>query len=545
MTALQEADAVRRFWQKDPTLWKSDVASAEAITGFMGWLESPHSMVARIGQMHGFKRDLMKAGFTHILLMGMGGSSLAPLIFERSYGDSEGFKLVVLDSTDPGAVLMAERRVPLETTLFIVASKSGSTAEPNAFMDYFYGRVKEIKGDMTGQHFIAITDPETKMNMIAEERMFRRVIHNWAEIGGRYSALSYFGLLPATLAGLDVEEMMYRATDMLGACGPNERVQDNPGFSLGAAIGELALQGRDKLTFLVPEKFETLGLWLEQLIAESTGKEGKGILPIATERIGDLASYEDDRVFVNIRVATEGSADQDRFVDAAHKAGHPVITLDMASPLDLCSEFFRWEVATAVAGMVLGINPFDQPNVQESKDITNRILGEVEAKGMLPETAPDLEDGSVQVFGEVQGPDAASVLWDFVKMGKAGDYVAFMAYLTETEETEEALQDLRTLVRDRTKLATTLGYGPRFLHSTGQYHKGGPDTGLFVQITADHQEDAPIPGKPYTFGVFCDAQAAGDLEALRAHGRRTIRLNIKGNAAEGLRSLVSKLEGAM
>jgi transaldolase / glucose-6-phosphate isomerase len=544
IAAMVRDQFTARLWDGDPALWTSDPKAQASVRNGLGWLRVADEMAGRLDDLHQFTRDVRAAGFRHVVHMGMGGSSLAPLVFQRTFPVGEGaLPLVVLDTTDPATILAVERSVSLAETLFIVASKSGTTAEPLAFGEYFYRKVRALKGARTGENFVAITDPDTPLAAAGAERGYRRVFPNFSDIGGRYSALSYFGLVPAALMGVDVASIVDRARQMARACGPEVPVRQNPGVSLGVAMGELARRGRDKVTLIVEPRVATLGLWLEQLIAESTGKAGAGILPVATEPLGDAAEYGEDRLLAYLRLGPDDGLA--RGVDMLRRAGHPVVTIEMDDPLGLGGEFFRWELATATAGAILGINAFDQPNVQESKDNTDRLLDLVRTTGRLPEEAPALVEGGLALYGERVEATAAGTLAGFFGQARPGDYVALTAYLTETPETDRALQVFRALIRTRTRLATTLGYGPRYLHSTGQYHKGGPNTGLFIQLTVDDREDAPVPGSPYSFGVFKRAQALGDLEALRRHGRRVLRIHLGSDAAGGLGPLGDALRIAL
>ncbi len=524
---LEKRRFVERLWAKDPRLWKEDPEAQEVIRNALGWLDVVEIMAARYPDLQLFAREVREAGFTHVVHLGMGGSSLAPLLFQRSFPVAEGgLPLIVVDTTDPSTIREVEQRIPLETTLFIVATKSGTTAETLALRDYFYARVKEIKGKKAGDHFVAITDPGSPLVDQARRMKFRRVFKNFPDIGGRYSALSYFGLVPAALMGIDVGELLARAARMVHETKVHTRVEENPAVLLGAALGALALEGRDKATFITSPRLESFAMWLEQLLAESTGKEGKGILPVALEPVGSPEVYGDDRVFVYIRLEGDEDAQLEARVQALSKAGHPVITLEVKDLLDIGQEFFRWEVATATAGALLGINPFDQPNVQESKDNTNRLLQQVAETGTLPEESPILKEGHLTFYGDISAEGAEALIRAFLNQAQPGFYFALQAYLTEREDIHALLQEIRVRVRDAHRLATTLGYGPRFLHSTGQYHKGGPNTGLFLQITVEEPEDMPIPDRSYTFGTFKRAQALGDLEALRKHGRRVIRVHL-------------------
>jgi len=456
-----------------------------------------------------------------------------------------GLPLSVLDTTDPATILQLEKSLPLEKTLFIVASKSGTTAEPLAFADYFYAKLQDKLGKWAGDNFVAITDPNTPLVEMAKQRSYRRIFYNFADIGGRYSALSYFGLLPSALTGLDVAELLERALRMEHACASFVAASKNPGISLGAALGLLAKRGLNKVTFLTPQSIAPFGMWLEQLLAESTGKEGTGLLPVAGEPLGSPAVYGDDRVFVYLRLAEEVDQKLEKGTQALRDAGHPLITIRMDDHLDLGQEFFRWEIATATAGALLGINAFDQPNVQESKDNTNHLLDVETRKGGLPELDPLLVEGPLRLYFPETASTAAETLSRFLSRAQPGNYFALLAYLTESPYSEKSLQNIRLQVRDRFKLATTVGYGPRFLHSTGQFHKGGPNTGLFLQITADNKEDAPIPGAAYTFGELKQAQAAGDFQALQKHKRQVGRIHLSGGIDQGLEALQSAMRKAL
>lgn len=542
LSVLEEDRFAARLWRKDPSLWKRDDRDQKVIKNALGWLHVAEKMEENAQELGDFLAEVQDAGFRQVVHMGMGGSSLAPLAFQRTFAPSGGgLPLTVLDTTDPTTILGIERSLPLAETLFIVASKSGTTAEPLAFGDYFYAKLKALKGDQAGENMVSITDPGTPLVALSQERNFRKVFLNFADIGGRYSALSYFGLVPAALMGVDVRDLLLRALRMEHACACCVPTAENPGVLLGAAMGELALRGRDKVTFLIPEAVTTLGMWLEQLLAESTGKEGSGLVPVAGEPLGEPAAYGDDRLFVHVRLKGKPDDEQERDVMALREAGHPTVTIQMDDLLDLGQEFFRWETATATAGAILGIDAFDQPNVQESKDNTNRLLAAVREKGQLPEEKPALVEEPLSLYVEDAAPTVAETLAQFLDQGRPGDYVALMAYLTENARTEEALQAIRLQVRDKLHLATTLGYGPRFLHSTGQLHKGGPNTGLFLQLTADDAEDADVPGQPYTFGVMKRAQAQGDLEALRKHNRRVMRVHLGSNTLDGLKHFAEAL----
>ncbi|MCC3154401.1 bifunctional transaldolase/phosoglucose isomerase [Hymenobacter sp. BT770] len=540
---LNDKNFTAGFWDKKADLWVQDEAGQHSIRSYMGWLRVAETMVGRVPEIEQFVHEIKAAGFKHVVVMGMGGSTMAPIVFKAAFEQGpNGLPMSVLDTTDPGTVRQIEASVPLAETLFIVASKSGTTAEPLAFGDYFYAKLKELKGDKAGENFVAITDPGSKFVTDATAAGYRRIFLNFPEVGGRFSALSYFGLVPAALYGLPIGELLERAILMMRACGAYGAVETNPGLELGAALGVLAEQGRDKLTLVVPDSLADLGLWLEQLIAESTGKEGKGILPVAGEPLGDVSIYGNDRVFVYVGYEGQADADNTARLQQLQQAGHPVITILMKDALDLGQEFYRWEVATAVASAVFGINPFDQPNVQAAKTATDGLMKVVEEQGSLPEKSqPVASENGVSYYSAVSGSNASEVLKAFFAQVRPGDFLCLQAYLTETPAVSECLQELRRRVQQALHIATTSGYGPRFLHSTGQYHKGGPDTGLFVQFTDDNPQDLALPGRSYTFGTFKNAQALGDLEALQSYNRRTLRVHLGKDAEAGLKAMLAAL----
>ncbi len=544
---LETAHFSTRLWRKDPALWKSDPKDQAEIRNALGWLHVAEKMEENLGELTAFKNEILHAGFRHVLHMGMGGSSLTPLVFERIFTPSaDALPLTVLDSTDPATILKIEKTLPLADTLFIVASKSGTTAEPLAFANYFYQKVKQIKGEHAGDNFCVITDPGTPLVKMAQERAYRKTFLNFADIGGRYSALSYFGLVPAALMGIDVNELLSRALRMMHACASSVPAKESPGLTLGAALGELAVKSkRNKVTFLVPAALSPLGMWLEQLLAESTGKEGTGLLPVAGEPVGKPGVYGPDRVFVHIQMKDKPAHSLEQSIISLKKAGQPVITIHLDDLLDLGQEFFRWEFATATAGAILGINAFNQPNVQESKDNTNRLLGVVRERGQLPEEKPSLIENPLKLYFDKKAATGPEMFTQFLAQAHPGDYLALMAYIPENPANDKALQEIRIMLQDRLHIATTLGYGPRFLHSTGQFHKGGPNTGLFLQLTADDVTDVPIPGAPYTFGIFKQAQALGDMEALQKHNRRVGRVHLGSDVYQGLLILKEDLKSAL
>lgn len=490
------ADLPRRVWAGDPTVWKD--RETPEIRDRLGWLTVGESMAGQAGALAKFAEEIRQE-FSQVVLCGMGGSSLAPEVLKRSFGSAAGYPaLQVLDSTDPRAVRQAEQGSPLAKTLFIISSKSGTTQESDSFLRYFWERSKG-----NGAQFVAITDPGTPLEQLAAERRFRRTFINQPDIGGRYSALSYFGLVPASLIGVDVAALLQRANQEARACGAAMASGENPGLRLGMALGESALAGRDKATFVLSPGIAALGLWLEQLIAESTGKEGKGILPVADEPLGPPEVYGDDRIFVSITLAGDDQPDRDARLLALERAGHPVVRLSLKDRYELGSQFFRWEFATAIAGALLHINPFDQPNVAESKANTKEVLARRSKSAPLA-SAADLKE--------------------FLGGIRPGDYLAIMAYLPPSIENDRVLSAMRRRLRDQLRVATTLGYGPRFLHSTGQFHKGGPAVGHFLQIIDQSGEDLAIPGESFSFGQLKAAQAEGDLLALRARHRPAIRI---------------------
>jgi transaldolase/glucose-6-phosphate isomerase len=504
----QEERRTERLWHKDPSIW---TGTNEA--SWLGWLDIADKELARVHELEALGRYVAGARYTHAVVLGMGGSSLCPDVLSRSFGPRDGFpRLLVLDSTVPAQVSALTRALDLETTLFIVASKSGSTAEPNAFEKYFYPRVR------SGESFLAITDPASSLERTARDKGYRDVLYGEPTIGGRFSALSRFGMGPASVQGLDARGLLERAKAMGDACGADVPDSDNPAVALGIALGSLALQGRDKLTILTSPELSSFGGWLEQLVAESTGKDGKGIVPIDGEALGAPELYREDRVFVYLGLGPSAA------LDPLERAGHPGIRIVLDSLDDLAGEFFRWELATAVAGSVLGLNPFDQPDVEASKVATRALMARFEERGELPrETRADPADGA----------PLASLL---ARLGP-GDYFAINAFVAMNEENDRALQALRHVVRDRYRVATTLGYGPRFLHSTGQLHKGGPNRGVFLHVTAEDAEDVEIPGEGYTFSHMKRFQAAGDLEVLVARGRRVLAVHLGPDVSGELEKL--------
>ena len=527
LSDLAERRIVARIWAKDPTVWRPD---PEEITNRLDWLEITEEVREDVPRFERLRDAALDAGYTDVLLLGMGGSTLAPEVFGKVFADAEpGLRLQILDSTAPGAVQGCAEALDLRRTLFIVASKSGSTVETISFFKYFYHRLVDLLGaEAAGEHFVAITDPGSRLAALGAELGFRELFLNNPNIGGRYSVLSYFGMVPAALTGLDVARLLDRADEMRAACGPDVPAAENPAAWLGVVLGELAKVGRDKLTVIASSSVAPFGDWAEQLIAESTGKAGTGILPVVREPLGDPAVYGDDRLFVYLQLAD--APEVAAALEALSEAGHPVVRIPLADRYDLGAQYFLWELATAIAGARLDIQPFNQPNVEAAKRQAKRKVKAYRETGDLPPAEAT--------------PLSFAALRDFVELGGAGDYVALQAYVEPADETWEALQALRRWIRDRTQLATTLGYGPRYLHSTGQLHKGDGGNGLFVQFLSEPETRVPIPDAPgsdeasLTFGVLIRAQAQGDYEALREVERRVIRFNLTGDVAQQIKTLI-------
>lgn len=530
---LERFDAERfvaRVWQHDPDLWKkSDAAHAAVIRNRLGWLTVVETMEGRIEELRDFGERVAKDGFTHAVLMGMGGSSLCPIVLRETFGKRDGYpELLILDSTVPETIAALERKLDLRKTLFIEASKSGKTLESRSFGEYFFAKVAALTGDpkAAARQFVYITDEGTSLAALGAQRGIRRVFINPSDIGGRYSALSYFGLVPAAVAGFDVAGLLDRARRMVEACAAGVPAAQHPAVSLGTAIAQAALlHKRDKVTFCASRGIATIGLWLEQLIAESTGKEGKGLIPVAGEPLGEPGVYGDDRVFVFLE--QDGDEDMRSRRDALEKAGHPLVRISLRDARDIAEEFFCWEFATATAGALLGIDPFDEPNVQESKDNTNRILS---------------GSGNGQIKAAGVAPSDEAALATLLASVKAGDYFDVAAFIGPSAKRDAVLDRIRTSVRAATKAATTLGYGPRFLHSTGQLHKGGPNTGVFLQLIGGDAAAIAIPNQPFDFGTLKNAQALGDYQSLQAHGRRVLRVDLGDDVDAGLATLAGSIE---
>ncbi len=525
--ALEKERAAARMHAIDPTLWTEDPQGQAEIKIRLGWLNLPETSRKLLTELEAFKQEILAAGFTHALLLGMGGSSLAPEVMRLVFGKpTAGLDLAIVDSTDPAQVRAAARRSPAQRTLYIVSSKSGGTAEVNAFLDYFWAHAHRSVGDEVGQHFIAITDPGTSLDALARQRGFRKVFLADPHVGGRYSALTAFGLVPAALMGIDLGRFLRRAAWIARQCLPSGPAGSNPGLVLGAVMGEAARGGRDKLTLILDPEVGSFGSWLEQLVAESSGKHGLGIVPVDGEPPAGPGVYGQDRLFIYLRT----SGKHDERVSALRQAGQPVLVFPFKDPYDLAAEFYRWEFSTAVACAVLGVNAFDQPDVQDSKNRTVAKIKQFKSLGHLDEGKVLWEKGGLRLYGNlpvsVQGvQEIGQILTRFLAQARSGDYIGINAYIPRNGRNVSLLRKMRVAIRKRTDLATTVGFGPRFQHSTGQLHKGGANNGLFIQLTLDPAIDMDIPGENLTFGILERAQALGDLEALQVKDRRVLRVH--------------------
>jgi glucose-6-phosphate isomerase len=552
-SALDDCESqgkVQKLWAQDSSLW-----TGKDENKWLGWLNLVAEQQKTIRRFTNFAAEVKDAGFSHILLLGMGGSSLCPEVISKSFGRIEGFpELHVLDSTDPAQVKSFEQKIDPGRTLFIVSSKSGTTLEPNIFKQYFFQRTQEVVGqDDAGSRFVAITDPGSKLRQEAERDRFRKIFLGVPSIGGRYSALSDFGLVPATAMGVDVSTFLNRAHEMVVACGTEVKPRNNPGVILGAVLGTAHNQGRNKLTIISSPGIYDLGAWLEQLIAESTGKNGRGIVPVDREPLTRAEAYGGDRLFVYLRLESAPDAAQDRTINELIKSGQPVISISVDDVYNLGQEFFRWEIATAVAGSIIGINPFNQPDVEASKVATRKLTEEYESTGSLPSESPFFDAG-IKLFADpkneaeltsVAEPSLEGFLKAHLRRLQARDYFALLAYVEMNESHQQLLQSARQAVLDATGAATCLGFGPRFLHSTGQAYKGGSNTGVFLQVTCDDANDLPVPGQKYSFGIVKAAQARGDLEVLAERGRRALRVHLGADVDAGLRELQAAIKQAL
>ena len=537
----ESEDRIARLWAGDASIW---TGAGEA--DWLGWLRVVPGQRASIDELRTLRREVAREGCEHAVLLGMGGSSLCPEVLRHSFGRlAEAPDLLVLDSTDPAQVAAVERRIDCRRTLFIVSSKSGTTLESRLLLSYFAEHVRQASGG--GSRFVAVTDPGSELERLAVTERFRHVFHGVPSIGGRYSALSNFGLVPAAVMGVDAARLLDRAEAMRSVCTPSTALRANPGVMLGLTLGAAARAGRDKVTFVTAPAYRRLGAWIEQLLAESIGKNGVGLVPVDGETVGAPERYGDDRLFVQVCDGRAPDRRQAAAVDELERSGQPVVRLELRDRYDLGAEFFRWELATAAAGSVLGVNPFDQPDVEASKVETRRLTAAHETGEALPSEAPLARDGQLALYGAAADGSApqdggapatleARLAAHCARAG-AGEYLALLAYIEMSAAHEQALQRVRHALRDAFGVATCVGFGPRFLHSTGQVYKGGPNSGVFLQITCDDPLDVPVPGRPYGFGFVKAAQAHGDLRVLVARGRRVLRLHVAGNLLGGLRRL--------
>jgi transaldolase/glucose-6-phosphate isomerase len=543
---------VRRLFSRDKSVWTSSDEDK-----WLGWLDSVERSLAEISAYQEFAQAVKREGVRDAVLLGMGGSSLGPEVLAQTFGDQPGWpRLRILDSTDPAQISSLEAEIDLRRTLFIVSSKSGSTTEPNILKAYFLARVADaIGGENTGNHFVAITDPGSSLEQIAEKERFRRIFRGVPSIGGRYSVLSPFGLVPAALVGIDVARLLNSAQMMVRSCGPEVPPLDNPGVRLGIALGVAGREGRDKVTIFASPRLADFGAWAEQLIAESTGKNGKGLIPVDAEPVGDPQVYGADRFFIDLRTAQERDSGHEQALVKLEQAGHPVARILLNSLDHIGQEFFRFEIAVAVAGAILEINPFDQPDVEASKAKTRELINAFERTGSLPPETAVCSNERIAIYADAKtaetlrkaGSDGSVEQWlkaHFARI-RSGDYAAFLAYVARNEAHAETLQKLRLALRDRRHVATCVGFGPRFLHSTGQAYKGGPDSGVFLQITSDDRDDLPIPGHAASFGVVKAAQARGDFDVLAGRGRRALRAHLKGDVDAGLAALEVAIKRAL
>ena len=550
--AWRAGGKVSMLWHKDAALWTGTDESK-----WLGWLDIVDRVSEEQSSLRQFAAEAKRDGFTDILLLGMGGSSLCPEVLEKTFGRIDASpRMHVLDSTDPAQVKAFEEQVDLAKTLFIVSSKSGTTLEPNIFKQYFFERVKQVVvADKVGKRFVAITDPGSKMEQVANSDKFRNVFYGDPSIGGRYSALSNFGMVPAAAMGLKIGKFLDQTKEMIRACAASVPLEQNPGVMLGIVLGSAAVNKRDKVTVIASPGISDLGAWLEQLLAESTGKQGRGIIPVDREALGSAEVYGNDRIFAYVRLESAPDPQQDAKVAALEQAGQPVVRISLADTYDLGQEFFRWEIATAVAGSIIGINPFNQPDVEASKVATRNLTAAYEKTGSLPTETPILEDGGIKLFTDAKNAEALSTsakekslagyLRAHLDRIQAADYFALLAFIQMNDENENRLQELRHAVRDKKRVATCLGFGPRFLHSTGQAYKGGPNSGVFLQITCDDKIDVPVPGQSYTFGVVKAAQARGDFQVLTERGRRALRVHLGSDLKTGLEKLKAAFRQAM
>ncbi|MDQ2947123.1 MAG: bifunctional transaldolase/phosoglucose isomerase, partial [Acidobacteriota bacterium] len=544
---------VKRLWDGDASLW-----TGQDEAQWLGWLTITDDQLAHLRHLHQIADEARSGGFRDAAVLGMGGSSLCPEVLSLIFGKQAGYpELHVLDSTDPAQIAAFEKKLDLAKTLFVVSSKSGTTLEPNIYQAYFYDRVKQAVGaDKVGNRFVAVTDPGSKMESVAHSQGFRHVFFGLPSIGGRYSALSDFGMVPGAIMGIDIPKLIDRAEVMVHACASCVPAKENPGLELGAILGVLGNAGRNKITLLQSPGLADLGAWLEQLLAESTGKEGKGLIPVDREPLGRPDAYGNDRLFVYTRLESDADEDQSKHIDTLAAFGHPVVRIVVKDVYDLGQEFFRWEFATAVAGSILGINPFNQPDVEASKIATRKLTSDYEKTGKLTYQHPILDEHGLWIFANTENAEAlkralggetglVNMLGAHLNRLHEGDYFGLLAYIEMNREHENALEQIREKIRDHKRVATCLGFGPRFLHSTGQAYKGGPNSGVFLQITCNDPADLAIPGQKFTFSVVKAAQALGDLQVLVERKRRALRLHITGDLGQGLQRLNQAIADAL
>lgn len=539
---LDEEQIAKRLYAKDAYLWGTDIDQAEKISNRLGWLDLPTNM----DELIEFTDEIRKDGFRYVVLLGMGGSSLCSEVAKETFGNAYGYpELLVLDNTAPTAILSIEEYITIEETLFIVASKSGNTMETISFFRYFYAQLEKQEFKNPGNNFVAITDEGTPLIAIAEEYKFRKVFVNPTDIGGRYSVLTNFGLLPMALMGLNINAILESAEHMKSFCSSNTSIEYNQPIALGVALGVAQKNGIDKVTFVLSYSIQAFGVWVEQLIAESTGKHGKGLIPISGELLNSPDVYESDRIFVHMYLTDDDNESTFQKINTLKEKGFPVISIELNDKLDLGAEYYRWEIATAIAGKMIGINPFDEPNVAEGKKNTNDLLQQWQSTGSFNIKKPSWKNDAITIYGNTHAAASSSLkefIQSFIGQAKSNDYIALLAYLEETDIRTALLQSERMQLRDTLKIATTIGYGPRYLHSTGQLHKGGPDTGLYIIITADDAKDIDIPGEAFSFGILHQAQSLGDFRSLTDKGRRVIYIQLGKNTDENLEEIYNALK---
>ncbi len=523
-----KAKTIERLWEKDASLWKKNPADQKEIKSRLGWLAAPKKMHESLRELNAFAAQIKDTHFSHIVLLGMGGSSLAPELFQATFGNKPGYpELLVLDSTDPGRIKDFESKIDLEKTLFIVSSKSGGTIELVSLFKYFFDKVKHLKGEKAGDHFIAITDPGSPLADLAKANKFKKVFLGFEDVGGRFSALTSFGLVPAALIGVDIKKIVESAERMSEACSTGVASSENAAMALGVGMAVLAEEGRDKLTIITSCGFESFGDWAEQLVAESTGKEETGVIPVVREPLAEPSVYGNDRFFVALLNETVDNAEIENRLEALKKAGHPVLVLRLKEAEDLGAEFFRWEMATAISCALLKINAFDQPDVQAAKDKAREMLKVIE---------------SGKSYEGVSSKATLETFWEDLE---PGDYIAVLAFLHDREDLRKKLAEFQSEIRNKTKRAVTIGIGPRYLHSTGQLHKGGPNTGGFILLSASHAEDLVVPGEAYTFAQLELAQGLGDLEALELNGRNVFYAHLENASEKALDELLAQISNTM